>query len=103
MAQSQQRQRKRRLDPALGATRRDILALVIRQGMTLTFAGIVIGLSGAVAASLALDTLLFGVSRLDPFAYLGVIALLGCTSLIACGIPAWRAAAVDPMTALRYE
>jgi putative ABC transport system permease protein len=88
---------------ALGATRNDILTLIVHQGMTLTLVGIVIGVSGAVAASQALDTLLFGVSRLDPFAYLGVIALLGCTSLIACGVPAWRAATVDPVVALRYE
>ena len=61
---------------ALGANRRDILALVIRQGMALTGIGIVIGLAGAVAASRAI-ALLFDVSRLDPITYFGVIALLG--------------------------
>jgi putative ABC transport system permease protein len=88
---------------ALGATRGDILALVIRQGMMLTALGIGIGLSGAMLASNALVTLLFGVSRLDPVTYFGVVALLGSMSLIACGIPAWRAARVDPAITLRAE
>jgi putative ABC transport system permease protein len=88
---------------ALGASRRDILALVIRQGMALTGIGIGLGLLGAAAASQAISAMLFGVSRLDPFTYCGVIALLGAVSVVACGIPAWRAARIDPMVALRYE
>lgn len=88
---------------ALGATRGDILALVIREGMTLTALGLAIGVSGAIVASNALVTLLFGVSRLDPVTYLGVIALLGGISVLACGVPAWRAAQVDPSITLRAE
>ncbi|MGD1081926.1 MAG: ABC transporter permease [Candidatus Sulfotelmatobacter sp.] len=88
---------------AVGATRRDILALVIRQGMTLTALGVVIGLIGAAAASQALISLLFSVSRLDPATYLGVIALLAGVSMIACGLPAWRAAQIDPASTLRAE
>jgi putative ABC transport system permease protein len=88
---------------ALGASRRDILALVIRQGMALTGIGIGLGLLGAAAASQAISAMLFGVSRLDPFTYCGVIALLGAVSVVACGISAWRAARIDPMVALRYE
>ncbi|HKQ05406.1 MAG TPA: ABC transporter permease [Blastocatellia bacterium] len=88
---------------ALGATRGNILALVIRQGMTMTMIGIVIGVSGAVAASQALVSLLFGVSRLDPLTYLGVMALLASVSAIACWVPAWRAARVDPAITLRAE
>ena len=88
---------------ALGATRGNILALVIRQGMTMTMLGIVIGVSGAVAASQALVSLLFGVSRLDPLTYLGVMALLASVSAIACWVPAWRAARVDPAITLRAE
>jgi putative ABC transport system permease protein len=88
---------------ALGASRGNILALVVRQGMALTGLGVVIGLSGAVAASRALVSLLFGVSRLDPLTYLGVIALLASVAAIACGVPAWRAARVDPATTLRAE
>jgi putative ABC transport system permease protein len=71
--------------------------------MTLTGLGIVIGLSGAVAASQAIVTLLFGVSRLDPITYLGVIAVLVGVSAIACWLPARRATKVDPLVALRYE
>jgi putative ABC transport system permease protein len=88
---------------ALGATRQNILTLVIRQGMTLTGIGVLIGLVGAVAASRALITLLFGVSWLDPLTYLGVIVLLAGVAGIACGLPAWRAAQVDPASMLRSE
>jgi putative ABC transport system permease protein len=88
---------------ALGASRGSILGLVLRQGMTLTGLGIVIGMAGAVVASQALVTLLFGISRLDATTYLGVIALLTGVSAIACGMPAWRAARVPPSLALRSE
>jgi putative ABC transport system permease protein len=88
---------------ALGASRVNILALVVRQGMTLTGLGVVIGLGGAAAASSALVTLLFGVSRLDPVTYFGVIALAAGVSAIACSVPAWRAARVDPAITLRVE
>jgi len=98
-----ERTREMGVRAALGATRGDILALVIRQGMTLTVLGIVIGLCGAVAASQALVTLMFGLSRLDPVTYLGVVGLLAGISLIACGVPAWRAAQVDPAITLRAE
>jgi putative ABC transport system permease protein len=98
-----ERTREMGLRAALGATRGDILRLVIRQGMTLTSVGIVIGLCGAVAASQALVSLLFAVSPLDPFTYVGVIALLGGVSVAACGVPAWRAARVDPSITLRAD
>jgi putative ABC transport system permease protein len=88
---------------ALGAPRGSIVALVIRQGMTLTALGALIGVIGAATASRTLATLLFGVSRIDPLTYLGVIVLLTIISLIACAVPAWRAARIDPMVALRYE
>jgi putative ABC transport system permease protein len=87
----------------LGASRGDILALIVRQGMALTGLGVAIGLMGAAAASRVLVTLLFGVSRLDPVTYLGVIALAAGVSAIACWVPAWRAARVDPSIALRGE
>lgn len=98
-----ERMREIGLRSALGATRANILALVVRQGMTLTGLGVAIGLAGAVAASRALVTLLFGISRLDPITYLGVIALLAGVSGIACWVPAWRAARVDPSITLRAE
>jgi predicted permease len=88
---------------ALGASRSSILALIIRQGMTLAGIGMAIGLLGAFAASQAIITLLFGVSRLDPTTYAGVIGLLFGVSLIACSLPAWRAAQVDPSVTLRAE
>jgi len=88
---------------ALGASRSNILALVLRQGMMLTLLGAVIGLIGAAAASQAIVAMLFGVSRLDPVTYLGVIALLAGVSVIACAVPAWRAARVDPASTLRAE
>lgn len=88
---------------ALGASRGHILALVLRQGMTLTVVGVVAGLCGALAASRALVSLLFGVSRLDPAAYLGVVTLLTAVSAVACLAPAWRAARVDPSITLRAE
>jgi putative ABC transport system permease protein len=88
---------------ALGATRGNILALVLGQGMTMTGLGLVIGLGGAIAASNALVTMLFGVSTLDTATYVGVIALLALVSAIACFAPAWRAARVDPSITLRAE
>ncbi len=88
---------------ALGASRGDIVALVLRQGMTLVAAGMVIGLCGAVAASKVLATLLFGISRVDPVAYVGVVALLAVVSGVACWAPALRAARVDPAITLRAE
>lgn len=88
---------------ALGASRREILALVFRQGLTLTALGIAIGLAGATAATQTLVSMLFGISRLDPATYLGVIAVLALSSAAACWRPAWRAARVDPSIALRAE
>jgi ABC-type lipoprotein release transport system permease subunit len=58
---------------------------------------------GAVAASQAIASMLFGVSRLDPFTYVGVMLLLAIVSAIACAMPAWRAARIDPSIALRCE
>jgi putative ABC transport system permease protein len=88
---------------ALGASRRNILLLVIRQGMMLTGIGIMIGLFGALTASQVIVSLLYGVSRFDPITYLSVIALLAGVSGIACWVPAWRAAQVDPSVTLRSE
>jgi putative ABC transport system permease protein len=88
---------------ALGASRRDILTLILRQGMTLTALGLGIGLIGAVLASQAIVTLLFGISRLDPVTYAGVMAVLAGVSVIACSVSAWRAATVDPSITLRSE
>jgi putative ABC transport system permease protein len=98
-----ERMREIGIRAALGASRGNILALVVRQGLVLTAAGVAIGLMGALAASQALTTLLFGISQLDPITYLGVITLLGAVAVVACGLPAWRAAQVDPSITLRAE
>ena len=88
---------------ALGASRASILALVLRQGLSLTAIGAAIGLIGAALASRGLGVLLFDTSRLDPPTYAGVVALLIVVAMMACSVPAWRAACVDPSMALRSE
>ena len=98
-----ERMREIGIRSALGASPKNILGLVFRQGMVLTVIGIAIGLAAAIAATQALLSLLFSVSRLDPLTYVGVIALLIAMSAIACSVPAWRAAQVDPAITLRAE
>ena len=88
---------------ALGATRSDLLALVLRQGMTMTTIGLAIGLIAALAAGRAINAMLFGVTWLDRITYLGATLMLLVVSGIACLIPARRAASIDPMEALRAE
>jgi putative ABC transport system permease protein len=88
---------------ALGATRTEIVSLVVRQAMTLTAAGVVIGLAAALFASRALETLLFGITRRDPATYVGVVAILLGAAALAAWLPAWRAARVDPALTLRAE
>ena len=88
---------------ALGASPANILALVFRQGLGLAAIGVAVGLFGAVAASRALITLLFGTSPLDPLTYVGVMALLFAVAALACLIPARRAASIDPAITLRAE
>ena len=98
-----QRHREIGVRMALGAAGRDILALVLRQGLALTLVGALIGLAGAFATTRFLTTLLFGISPTDPITYVAISALLTAVAFFACWIPARRAIRVDPMTALRYE
>jgi putative ABC transport system permease protein len=88
---------------ALGAARSEILALILRQGAALTGVGIALGVLGAAVASRLLLTLLFQVSPLDPLTYLGVVVVMSCVSMIACVVPAVRAARVDPVQTLSAE
>jgi len=88
---------------ALGAQQTNVLALVVRQGMTMALLGLAIGLVGALALSRLLRGLLFGVSPTDPTTLAGVSILLLLVSILACLIPARRATRVDPIIALRAE
>ena len=88
---------------ALGARRFDVLKLVVRQGMLLTIAGVIVGLLGAFALTRVMSSLLFGVTTKDPITFVAVAALLVAIAFIACFVPARRATKVDPLTALRYE
>ncbi|HEU4713065.1 MAG TPA: ABC transporter permease [Pyrinomonadaceae bacterium] len=88
---------------ALGAGRRDVLRLFLRQGMTLVFVGLVIGLAGALALTRLMSSLLFGVSTTDTLTFVSVAIGLVIVGLFACYIPARRATKVDPLVALRYE
>jgi putative ABC transport system permease protein len=87
----------------LGASRENILALVLRQGMRLTLIGIFAGLTGAVALTRVIASLLFGVTATDLTTFVAVPTLLAMVALAATVIPAWRASSVDPMVALREE
>jgi predicted permease len=99
-----QRTREMGVRMALGAQRADILKLlVIGQGMRVTAIGIVLGLAGAVGLAQLLKGMLFGAVGVDWATFTGVTLLLASVSLLACYIPARRAAKVDPMVALRYE
>jgi predicted permease len=88
---------------ALGAQSRDVLKLVIGQGLRLTLAGVCIGLGGALALTRLIESLLFSVSATDPLTFVVIPILLTGVALLACWIPAQRATQVDPMIALRCE
>jgi putative ABC transport system permease protein len=88
---------------AHGALPRDVLRLVVGQGMLLAFGGIGLGLVSASLLTRMLKALLFGVSATDPLTFAGVALLLTLVALLACWIPAQRATKVDPLIALRCE
>lgn len=88
---------------ALGRSPREVLANVLRGGMVLVAAGTAIGLAVALAAATLLESLLFGVSPRDPWVYTAVVLAVAGVGLLANAIPARRAAALDPMRALRTE
>jgi putative ABC transport system permease protein len=88
---------------ALGAQMRDVLAMILSEGFLLVAVGVAIGVTGGIALSRYLSSLFFGVSPASPATYLEVSLLMLGIALIACFLPAARAARVNPMTALRYE
>ena len=88
---------------SIGASRRDIASMVLTQGSRLIGTGLAIGLLGALVSARLFQSLLFGIGARDPFTFAGVIFLLGTVAVIACLVPALRAADVDPIVALRDE
>ena len=98
-----QRHREIGVRMALGAEQRDILRLVVRQGLLLTMVGVALGIAGALAVTRLLTSLLFGIKPTDPIAYTGVSLLLVLVAFVACWVPARRATRQDTMVALRYE
>jgi ABC-type antimicrobial peptide transport system permease subunit len=88
---------------ALGADQKNIFRLVLSRGLQFIFAGLALGIGGALAATRLLASLLFGVTPSDPATFAAIAALLFLVALFACWLPAQRAMRVDPIIALRYE
>jgi putative ABC transport system permease protein len=88
---------------ALGAQTKDVLRMVLGEGLRMVVLGVIIGVAGGVALSRYLSSLFFGVSPASPTTYVEVALLMTGIALVACLLPAWRAVRVNPMVALRYE
>ncbi len=88
---------------ALGAQRRDVLLLIIKEGAKFSLVGVVLGVAGAFAVTRLLASQLYGVSATDPITYAAVAIVMTMVTLLACYIPARRAMRIDPLLALRYE
>jgi predicted permease len=98
-----ERRREIGIRMALGAKARDVLRLVIAQGLRLALAGVVVGLLAAYGATRLIKSLLYGVSATDPLTFIMIALLLLMVALLACWIPARRATRIDPLQALRHD
>src|SRR6185503_18283797 len=98
-----QRTREIGVRMALGARVPSILSLILREGFMIALAGLALGLASAAVLNRLLTRFLYGITSTDPVTYVVAAVLVGAVALAACAIPAWRAARVDPMVALRYE
>jgi ABC-type antimicrobial peptide transport system permease subunit len=98
-----QRTREIGIRMALGATLRDVLRLIVGDGMRMVIIGLALGLTGAFAMTRILSALLLGVGATDPLTFVAVTILLFAVAMLACLIPARRATKVDPIIALRQE
>jgi putative ABC transport system permease protein len=88
---------------ALGAQARDVLGLIVKDGVKIVGVGLLLGVGGALALTRLMETLLFGVTTRDPLTFVAIAGLLSLVAMLACYIPAWRATRVDPLEALRCE
>jgi ABC-type antimicrobial peptide transport system permease subunit len=88
---------------ALGATRRDVSRMVLRRGMILAGAGVIVGLVAAVGLTRLMSSLLYGVQPTDPITFAAVATLLLAVAFVASYLPASRASRTDPLVALRFE
>jgi predicted permease len=100
---TQQREREFGIRLALGATRGDVIRLVMRQGVRLTALAILFGVAGALLLNRSLQGLVFQVSTSDPLTFGSVIVILAAIALTACWLPAWRASSIPPVEAIRRE
>lgn len=98
-----QRRREIAIRVAIGARVPSILDLILREGIALALAGLALGLASTIVLSRLLARFLYGITSTDPVTYGVSVVLVAGVALVACALPAWRAARVDPMVALRYE
>lgn len=88
---------------AMGANRRDVYGLVVREGMLWAFAGAILGIGAAMGLTRLMSHLLYGVSSKDPFTFAVIPLILMAVAWLACSVPAWNASRIEPVRALRYE